>query len=149
MDDLPIEFRSGTLTVSTDRARLNLAEVLALLATTFWGRDLDPVIFARALRNSICFGLYDEAGRLIGFGRVVTDRASFAYWTDVVTAPSIRGQGAGKWLGECMLAHPELQGLRRVGLLTRDAISLYTRLGFTTELPNLTYMESRNPPRPV
>jgi GNAT superfamily N-acetyltransferase len=147
MDDHPIEFRRQAMTISTDRARLDLAAVLALLRTTFWGQDIDPAVFAKAIRNSICFGMYDAEGKLVGFGRVVTDRATYAYWSDVVTAPELRGQGWGAWLGQCMLDHPELQGLRRIGLLTRDAVALYTRLGFSTQLPNLIYMEKRGAPK--
>src|SRR5690349_20449108 len=130
MDDQPVESRRGTLTVSTDRARLDVDAVLASLRTTFWGHVTSHEMMARAMANSVCFGLYD-ADRLIGFGRVVTDRATYAYWTDVVTSPEYRGQGLGQWLCQCMLDHPDLQGLRRVSLVTRDAARLYSRLGFT------------------
>ena len=145
MNDQPIEFRRGNLTVTTDRARLELDAVLALLATTFWGGSLNRDVMAKALANSICFGLFDD-NRLVGFGRVVTDCATYAYWTDVVTAPKYRGKGLGEWLGRCMLDHPELQGQRRTSLLTRDAVRLYDRLGFTPETGALTYMERRPPP---
>jgi len=148
MDDQPVESHRGTLTVSTDRERLDLDAVLALLRTTFWGHVTPPDTLARAITNSLCFGLYDS-GRLIGFGRVVTDRATYAYWTDVVTAPEYRGQGLGQWLCQCMLDHPDLQGLRRVGLVTRDAVPLYARLGFTTNTGALTYMERRAPTEPA
>ena len=144
MDDQPIEVRRGTLTVSTDRTRLDIDAALSLLRTTFWGQTTERETLARAMANSLCFGLYDGE-RLIGFGRVVTDRATYAYWTDVVTAPECRGRGLGQWLCQCMLDHPELQGLRRVSLLTRDAASLYARLGFTTDLGELTYMDRRPP----
>lgn len=148
MDDQPIESQRGALTVSTDRARLDVDAVLTLLRTTFWGRVIARETMVRAMANSLCFGLYDT-GRLIGFGRVVTDRATYAYWTDVVTAPEYRGLGLGQWLCQCMLDHPDLQGLRRVGLVTRDAERLYTRLGFTTDTGALTYMERRAPSEPV
>jgi ribosomal protein S18 acetylase RimI-like enzyme len=97
------------------------------------------------MAHSICFGLL-EGERLIGFGRVVTDLATYAYWTDVVVDVTYRGRGLGRWLVDTMLAHPELQGLRRVALLTRDARGLYEQLGFTTELGPRVYMERRAHP---
>jgi N-acetylglutamate synthase-like GNAT family acetyltransferase len=79
----------------------------------------------------------------------VTDLATYAYWTDIVIDGNYRGQGLGRWLVECMLAHPELQELRRVTLLTRDARDLYEQLGFTTDLGERLYMQRRPgaPPR--
>ena len=97
-------------------------------------------VLERAMANSVCFGLLHQ-GHLVGFGRVVTDLATYAYWTDVVIAPTLRGQGLGRWLSACMLEHPELQGVRRVALLTRDAVELYTGLGFTSGPGALVYME--------
>lgn len=142
MDDAPIEFRRGEFVVSTDRSRLETDAALALLHTTFWASGMTPDVLARAMANSVCFGLF-ERQRLIGFGRVVTDLATYAYWTDVVIAEAYRGRGLGAWLSQCMLAHPELQGLRRVALLTRDAAALYAGIGFTVGSGSLTYMEHR------
>lgn len=144
MDDQPFEVRRDSLVVSTDRKRLDLDAALGLLHTTFWGQSLERETMARAIRNSLSFGLY-EGERLVGFARVVTDRATYAYWSDVVIAPEYRARGVGQWFCQCMLDHPELQGLRRVALLTRDSASLYSRLGFTTELGDHTYMERRPP----
>jgi N-acetylglutamate synthase-like GNAT family acetyltransferase len=95
------------------------------------------------MANSVCFGLFEHDG-IIGFGRVVTDLATYAYWTDVVIADGYRGRGLGRWLSECMLAHPNLQGLRRVALLTRDAAELYAGVGFTVGPGSLIYMEHRS-----
>jgi N-acetylglutamate synthase-like GNAT family acetyltransferase len=142
MDDAPIEFRRGEFVVSTDRSRLETDAALALLHTTFWASGMTRDVLARAMANSVCFGLF-ERQRLIGFGRVVTDLATYAYWTDVVIAEAYRGRGLGAWLSQCMLAHPELQGLRRVALLTRDAAALYAGIGFTVGSGALTYMEHR------
>lgn len=103
---------------------------------------MDPEVLARAIANSVCFGLY-WGEDLIGFGRVVTDLATYAYWTDVVIADDHRGKGLGRWLSECMLRHPALQRFRRVALLTRDAQSLYERVGFTVGPGSLIYMERR------
>jgi ribosomal protein S18 acetylase RimI-like enzyme len=142
MDDAPIEFRRGEFVVSTDRSRLETDAALALLHTTLWASGMTRDVLARAMANSVCFGLF-ERQRLIGFGRVVTDLATYAYWTDVVIAEAYRGRGLGAWLSQCMLAHPELQGLRRVALLTRDAAALYAGIGFTVGSGALTYMEHR------
>jgi GNAT superfamily N-acetyltransferase len=141
MNDSPVAFRRDDFVVTTDRDRMDPDAALALLHTTFWARDMSPEVLRRAIANSVTFALF-EREVLIGFGRVVTDLATFAYWTDVVIADSYRGRGLGRWLSECMLAHPDLQGLRRVSLLTRDAVELYTRVGFTIGAGPLVYMES-------
>ena len=142
MRDLPVEFRRDSLVVSTDRSRIDPDAVLALLHTTFWAHGMRRDVLVRAIANSVSFALLDHT-TLVGFGRAVTDLATYAYWTDVVIAPSHRGRGLGRWLSECMLAHPELQGLRRVALLTREAAKLYARIGFTTGPGELVYMELR------
>jgi N-acetylglutamate synthase-like GNAT family acetyltransferase len=142
MQDVPIEVRRGALCLTTDRRRLDHSAVLALLRTTYWSDSLTPEALARAIDNSICFAVFD-ASTLIAFGRAVTDLATYAYWTDVVVAEAYRKQGIGRWLSETMLAHPQLQGLRRVSLLTRDAAAFYARFGFTPSAGALTYMERR------
>jgi GNAT superfamily N-acetyltransferase len=142
LSDAPSEFRSGGFVITTDRTRIDPDAALALLQTTFWARDLTLEVLARAIANSVSFALFDGP-LLVGFGRVVSDLATYAYWTDVVVAASHRGRGLGRWLSECMLAHPELQGLRRVALLTRDGASLYAGVGFTEGPGSLTYMERR------
>jgi N-acetylglutamate synthase-like GNAT family acetyltransferase len=142
MQDSPIEVRRGALSLFTDRRRLDHAAVLALLRTTFWGGSLTTEVLARAIDNSVCFAVFDGPA-LIAFARAVTDLATYAYWTDVVVAEAYRRQGIGRWLAEAMLAHPQLQGLRRVTLLTRDATSFYEQIGFTPNAGALTYMECR------
>jgi len=142
MRDLPVEFRRDSLVVSTDHSRIDPDAVLALLHTTFWASGMRRGVLVRAIANSISFVLLDD-NTLVGFGRAVTDLATYAYWTDVVIAPTHRGRGLGRWLSECMLAHPELQGLRRVALLTREAAGLYAGIGFTTGPGELIYMELR------
>lgn len=143
LSDAPIEYKRGGLVITTDRRRIDPPAVLDLLRTTFWAQDLELAVLARAIQNSVSFSLFDERERLAGFGRVITDLATYAYWTDVVVAARSRGQGMGRWLSECMLAHPELQGLRRIALLTRDAVDLYAGVGFQEGAGGLTYMERR------
>ena len=132
---------------STARVSANIGisvAILALLAETHWGTDLTPERLERAIEHSVCFGVY-QANRLVGFGRVVTDLATFGYLTDVVIATSQRGLGLGRWLAECMVVHPELQGLRRFCLLTRDAHGLYARYGFKPMPDPTRYMERWDP----
>jgi N-acetylglutamate synthase-like GNAT family acetyltransferase len=144
MDDSPIEAHRGEIVVSTDRARIEPAAALALLRTTHWAGGMSRETLTRAIANSVSFGVYHQ-GEMIGLGRAVTDLATYAYWTDVVIAPTYRRRGLGGWLSDCMLAHPDLQGLRRVALLTRDAADLYARIGFSEGPGPLIYME-RKPP---
>ncbi len=140
MDDISIEFQRDRWLVSTDRRRLNLDAVLDMLRATHWGGDLTHATLERAVANSLCFGLYEGATQL-GFARVVTDLATYGYLTDVVIVEGWRGRGLGEWLVECILAHPDLQRLRRLALLTRDSPDLYARFGFTPGPGSLGYME--------
>jgi GNAT superfamily N-acetyltransferase len=142
MNDPPVTFYRGEFVITTDRSRIDPDAALALLHTTFWARDLTREVLARAIANSVGFALF-ERDLLVGFGRVVTDLSTYAYWTDVVIAGEYRGRGLGRWLSECMLAHPALQGLRRVALLTRDAAEMYARVGFTVGSGPLIYMERK------
>ena len=123
--------RRGDFLISTDPALLDLALIHDFLANrSYWatGRPLDVV--RRAVENSLCFGLY-EGSRQVGLARVVTDRATFAWLCDVFVLEEYRGRGLSKWLIECVMGYPDLQGLRRVLLATRDAHNLYRRFGFT------------------
>jgi len=142
LSDIPVEYQRDGFVITTDRRRIDPQAALDLLRTTFWAQEMELGVLARAIQNSVSFALF-EGERLAGFGRAITDLATYAYWTDVVVAAAHRGQGLGRWLSECMLAHPELQGLRRVALLTRDAADLYTGVGFHEGPGALTYMERR------
>lgn len=138
--DPPVEFRRGEFVISTDRTLIDPHAALALLRTTHWGGGTDLSVLVRAIANSVSFGVF-SGNTLIGFGRAVTDLATYAYWTDVVIAEESRGRGLGTWLSECMLRHPNLQNLRRVALLTREAEQLYARVGFRVGAGSLIYME--------
>jgi GNAT superfamily N-acetyltransferase len=126
------EARRDAYTISTDPARLDLAAVHAYLTRSFWAAGIPLETVRRSAAHSLCFGVYDEGGggEQVGFARVITDRATFAYLADVYVLEAHRGRGVGGWLVETILAHPELQGLRRFMLVTRDAASLYARAGF-------------------
>lgn len=114
------------------------------LHDSYWAKGISKSIVEKALRNSVCFGLFDGAAQ-IGFARAVTDRATFAYLADVFVLPSHRGRGLAKWLVSCVLAHPELQGFRRWMLATVDAHGLYQKLGFTPPANTDHYMEIHDP----
>ena len=144
MDDAPVEWRRSGCTVSTNRRRLDTGAALELLTTTPWGASLTADVLARAMANSVCFGVYED-DRLVGFGRVVTDFATFGYLTDLVIAPPHRGRGLGRWLTECIVAHPALQGFRRLAVLTRDAEAMYRKAGFVPGPAPLVYLERLAP----
>lgn len=120
----------GRYALSSDSDRLQTDRVLRELQASYWGARTTAESLARCIRHSLCFGLYDEPDQ-IGFARVITDFTTFAWLTDVYIEAAHRGQGLGGWFIEQILAHPDLQGLRRMALRTRDAHALYARFGFT------------------
>jgi GNAT superfamily N-acetyltransferase len=139
------ERRRGAFTVSTDRSRLDLDAVHGFLAGSYWAAGIPREVVARSVAGSLCFGLYEEAAGgapvQIGFARAITDAATYAYLADVFVLDSHRGRGLGAWLMECVMAHPDLQGLRRWSLVTRDAHALYARFGFVIPRAPERYME--------
>jgi len=125
----PCECRRGEYTISTDKARLDLELVHRFLSQeAYWSPGIPYDVFIRSVEGSLAFGVY-HAGRQIGFARVITDRATFAYLGDVFILESHRDHGLGKWLMECIMAHQDLQGLRRWMLVTRDAQGFYMQFG--------------------
>lgn len=138
------EFRKGTFLVSTDRERLDLDVVHGFLTECYWAKGIPRDVVARSIENSLCFGLYAE-GKQVGFARVISDYATYAYIGDVFVLDAFRGSGLGKWLMECIMQHPQLQGLRRWSLVTRDAHGLYARLGFEPLKKPQNYMELHRP----
>ncbi len=119
----------GGIVVSTDRSRLDLDVIHGFLTTSYWARGIPRETVVRSMEHSLCFGAFDE-GRQVGFARVVSDHATFAYICDVFALESHRGSGVGKSLMAAIMSHPELQGLRRWTLFTRDAHGLYRQFGF-------------------
>jgi GNAT superfamily N-acetyltransferase len=126
----PNEWQQGSQVISTDKDRLNLPLIHDFLSNkSYWakGRSLETV--RRSIENSLSFGVY-EGSEQIGFARVVTDYATFAWIADVFIIEKCRGQGTGKWLIDVIVSHRDLQGFRRWVLATRDAHDLYRRVGF-------------------
>ena len=137
-----------SLVLSTDRSLVDLDAVHGFLSTCYWSPGIARERVARAIEHSLCIGVYDPSsprpdGRpgQAAFARVVTDCASFAYLCDVYIEESHRGRGLSKWLMETILAHPDLQGLRRFCLMTRDAHGLYQQYGFTPMPDPAKYLE--------
>ncbi len=127
--------------IDTDKNRLDLPLIHDFLANcSHWARGIPRDVVARAIDHSLAFGLYHDTAQ-IGFARVVTDQATFAYLADVFVLAGERKAGFGQWLIETILDHPPLHGLRRWLLVTRDAASLYRRCGFADLKPDLDYLE--------
>jgi len=116
--------------ISTDRSRLDVPFIHRFLSTeTYWASGRRIEVVQRSIDNSLCFGIYRNAEQ-VGFGRVVTDYATFAWIADVFLLPEHRGHGLAKWMMEVILGHRELQGFRRWVLATKDAHGLYAKFGF-------------------
>jgi GNAT superfamily N-acetyltransferase len=138
------ERKHADYTISDDPARLDLDVIHGFLSRSYWSPGIPRETVARAIANSICFGVY-LGGTQVGFARLVTDRATFAYLADVFVLEPHRGRGLSRALMELVLAHPEAQGLRRWLLATRDAHGLYRKFGFT-ELANPAMFLTRHDP---
>ncbi len=125
-----MEFKKDKFTISDDVSRLNIDAICDFLSRAYWADKRPRRLIERSIKHSLNFGVYDGE-RQIGFARVVTDHATFAYLCDVFIHEEYRGHSLGKWMMECVMAHPDLQGLRRWSLATRDAHGLYQQFGFT------------------
>jgi N-acetylglutamate synthase-like GNAT family acetyltransferase len=134
----------STYRISTDTQEMDITAIHDFLTTSYWAKSVPRSVVARAISNSICFGVF-QGPHQVGFARTVTDSATFAYLADVYILEAHRGKGLGKQLVQEVLAHPQLQGLRRMLLATRDAHSLYSSFGFS-ELEDATiFMERWDP----
>jgi ribosomal protein S18 acetylase RimI-like enzyme len=142
---MAIEWSRGGFEVSDDPSRLDLAAIHRFISKeSYWAEGISQAVLARAMANSLCFGLY-QGPRQAGFARMVTDRATFGYLCDVYVEREHRGAGLGKWLVTCVLEHPDLQGLRRIALMTRDAHDLYRPFGFRAMPEATRYLEIHRP----
>jgi GNAT superfamily N-acetyltransferase len=137
---LAVAAGSVSYEIDTDRARLDLAMIHDFLARSHWAKGIPLDVLKKAIDHSLPFGVYRD-GTQIGFARVVTDRATFAYLADVFIVPEERSAGVGRRLIDTILAHPELKGMRRWLLGTRDAQKLYRRCGFTEPPPPFAFLE--------
>jgi GNAT superfamily N-acetyltransferase len=135
--------RDGYL-ISTAPERLDLDAIHAYLVRSYWSEGIPKSVVERSIRGSLCFGLY-KGSEQVGFARVISDRATFAYLCDVYVLEAERGKGLSKWLLETLLEHPDLANLRRFTLATRDAHGLYARYGFTPLARPEIFMEIARP----
>ena len=143
----PQMFHLNDFLISTEPEKIDVDMVHHYLAhESYWAEGIARELVERSLRYSLCFGVYDCSGTdetQIGFARVISDYSSFAYLADVFVLSRYRGQGLGKWLISCILAHTELQGLRKWTLNTKDAHALYEHFGFRQNPEPDTYMVNR------
>jgi GNAT superfamily N-acetyltransferase len=133
-----------TFTVTCDPAKLDRAVIAEFLASSYWANGIPRATVEKSLEGSLCFALLD-GDRQVGFARVISDRATIAYLGDVFILPEYRGKGLAKWLMGCVMSHPDLQGLRRWMLATRDAHGLYEQFGFKPLKNPDRFMERHNP----
>ena len=124
--------------ISTDKRKIDIDYVHGFLSQSYWSPGVDIRVVKKAMKGSLCFGMYNRSkqpfpgGGQVGYARIITDNATFAYLADVFIDKNYQGKGLGKWLIEVILAHPDLQGLRRILLATKDAHRLYEQCGFTS-----------------
>jgi GNAT superfamily N-acetyltransferase len=137
MNDRVVEERRGDLLLSTERTLIDRETVLRWLNGSHWGAAMTRDLLDRAIENSVCVAVYDlvNAGAQLAFARAITDLATYAYWTDVIVAEEARGKGIGSWMVQAMIAHPDMQGFRRVALWSRDPAEHYKKLGLSTDIP--------------
>ncbi len=137
------EYQRGEYRISTDKAKLHLPLIHDFLSqSSYWAQGRAFAVVEKSIEHSLCFGVY-AGEQQVGFARVVTDYATFAWLCDVFIVDSHRGQGLSKWLVECVTGHPDLQSVVRFVLATRDAHELYQRYGGFQQLANPEWWMAR------
>ncbi|HKN13871.1 MAG TPA: GNAT family N-acetyltransferase [Candidatus Binatus sp.] len=140
-----VVMETGRFLISTDRSKLDVDVIHGFLARSYWAAGIPRATVERAIENSLCFGVYDGADQ-VGFARVISDFATYAYIADIFILEPYRERGLGKELMASIMAHPDLQGLPRWSLGTRDAHGLYVQFGFKpVDNPSPIMMEIVNP----
>ncbi len=134
----------GDYTISTDKDRLDLSVIHEFLDSSYWAAGRSVETIRRSIEHSYPFGIY-KRDQQVGFARVITDYATFAWIADVFVLEPHRGQGLSKWLMEVIISHPDLQGFRRWVLATKDAHDLYRKFGFTELTRPERWMERHDP----
>jgi len=124
---------------------MDMDVIHGFVSQSYWAKGIPRDTLQKALQYSLCFGVFTRSGQQVGFARMVTDRATYAYLADVFIVEHHRGQGLSKWLVKTVLEHPDLQGLRRITLATLDAHGLYEQFGFTELDDPSRFMEIFNP----
>lgn len=129
---------------SSDKAVMDIDAIHSYLKGSYWAENIPREIVSKSIQNSLCFGVFYKNAQ-IGFARLITDSATFAYLADVYILEEHRGKGLSKKLMEIIIEHPELQGLRRIVLATSNAHTLYERFGFKALANPQTFMELWTP----
>jgi N-acetylglutamate synthase-like GNAT family acetyltransferase len=138
------EYHKGNFKISTNPDLLDVDVIHAFLTRSYWSRGISRDLVIKSIDNSLCFGLYDQ-DRQVGFARVITDYTTHAYLCDVFILETHQGQGLGKWLIECVVTWPALQGIRRLVLATADAQEFYRKIGFSELTTPEMFMEKLYP----
>jgi GNAT superfamily N-acetyltransferase len=134
----------GEFTLSWDPAAQQAERIHAYLTQSYWAEGISLALVKKSLEHSLCFGVF-TGGEQVGLSRVITDRATYMYLCDVYVLEAHRGRGLAGWMMEAILAHPDMKGLRRFSLATRDAHKLYARYGFTPLSKPESMMEMLRP----
>ena len=130
--------------INDEKEKLDIDFIHSFLTRSYWAEDIPKDVIKRSVDGALCFGVY-EGEKQVGFARMITDKATFAYLADVFIIEEYRGRGLSKWLMKVIMSHPDLQGLRRMMLATRDAHKLYAQFGFVP-LSNVDrWMQIHNP----
>jgi GNAT superfamily N-acetyltransferase len=141
---MDLEYTKGGLKITTDKSKLNLEFIKECLDKTYWAKGIPGEVVKTSIENSITYGVFED-GAQVGFARVVTDKATFAYLADVIIDDKHQGNGLAKWMMECIMQNPSLQNLRLFLLATRDAHKLYGKFGFKPVGDPERFMEIFNP----
>lgn len=132
-----------TYSVSCDQAEMDFEVIHGFISNSYWAQGMPKGLLRKALTNSLCFAVLDSEAKQVAFGRLITDKATFAYLADVFVLKSHRGLGLSKLMMTSIMEHPDLQGLRRIMLATRDAHGLYAQFGFNAVDTPETLMQIR------
>ena len=132
-----MDFIKDKFYISTEKEKMDIDLIHSFLTRSYWAEGISKEIVKRSIEGALCFAVFENdkqpipASKQVGFARMITDKATFAYLADVFIIDEYRGLGLSKRLIEFIMSHPDLQGLRRIMLATRDAHGLYEKFGFT------------------
>ncbi len=131
--------------ISSDKRLLDIPLIHRELANSYWAKGIPLDVVEKSIEHSLCFGVYTASNEQVGFARMITDRATFAYLSDVFVVEKAKGEGLGKQLIKAIDEHPELHGLRRIMLATSDAHGLYRQFGYQEVSNPQILMQKWNP----
>ncbi|AYV19935.1 GNAT family N-acetyltransferase [Vibrio mediterranei] len=131
--------------ISSDKRLLDIPLIHRELANSYWAKGIPLDVVEKSIEHSLCFGVYTASNEQVGFARMITDRATFAYLSDVFVVEKAKGEGLGKQLIKAIDEHPELQGLRHIMLATSDAHGLYRQFGYQEVSNPQILMQKWNP----